>query len=213
MHAAAPALCSPPASRRGETDAADFFSDAAEFDATAAPLSLRALGLPTSCVDAYAKAGIRQVWQWQLDALALPGVLTGAKNLIFSTPTSSGKSLVAEIVSILSVKRSGKLALFVVPFVAIAEEKLAFFRKVLKGSGIRCEGYYGDVGPTRDSRLVLPRRDEHGRNCIAVCILEKADRLLLQLGAEDCLHELCVVVIDELHQIGLSRCAITLCRC
>jgi DNA polymerase theta len=60
----------------------------------------------------------------------LPGVLSGKKNLIYSTPTSSGKSLVAEVLSILSVKRTGKLTLFVVPFVSIAEEKLRYLRKV-----------------------------------------------------------------------------------
>jgi hypothetical protein len=75
--------------------------------------------------------------------------------------------------------------------------------QVVKGSGIRIAGFFADEGKTNsDSQLVLPPSDARGRNCIAVCIVEKADRLLLELAAQGRLSELDLVVVDELHHLG-----------
>lgn len=49
-----------------------------------------------------------------------------SKNLLFSSPTGSGKSLVAETITCVNVRCSKKKALFIQPYVASASE--TFFK-------------------------------------------------------------------------------------
>lgn len=56
----------------------------------------------------------------------MEGVLEGNSNILFSAPTSAGKSLVAELIMLSAMRRAKKKALFVLPFVSIASEKVLF---------------------------------------------------------------------------------------
>jgi hypothetical protein len=105
----------------------EFFVD--PIDDCSDPLSLEGLGLPPSCLQNYGSIGIQRLRPWQRECLNTTGVMEG-RNLVYCTPTSSGKSLVAEVVSILRVKKLSKIGLFVVPFVSLAEEKYSHFHKV-----------------------------------------------------------------------------------
>jgi ATP-dependent helicase YprA (DUF1998 family) len=51
-------------------------------------------GLSTSILMEYERFGISSIYNWQKECLALDGVLEGQKNLVYSAPTSAGKSLV-----------------------------------------------------------------------------------------------------------------------
>jgi len=53
-----------------------------------------------------------------------PAAVTG-RNLVYSAPTSGGKSLVAEVLLLRRVLRSSCPALLVLPYVAVCEEKAA----------------------------------------------------------------------------------------
>jgi hypothetical protein len=62
----------------------------------------------------YARRGITNFYDWQLECLNSPSLLNG-KNLIFSLPTSGGKTLVAEITLLRWAVLHQKKTLFVLP--------------------------------------------------------------------------------------------------
>lgn len=62
---------------------------------------------------------------WQKQCLSLPHVLAGG-NLLYCLPTSGGKTLVSEILILRQLLLNKKDALFIVPFVAIAQEKVVW---------------------------------------------------------------------------------------
>lgn len=66
------------------------------------------------------------------ECLSLEGVLAG-RNLVYSAPTSGGKSLVAEALAVRRLLQTGRTALVVLPYRALCEQKVAHFDRVLGG--------------------------------------------------------------------------------
>ena len=84
-------------------------------------------------------------------------------------------------------------ALFVVPFVAVAAEKVAQF-SFLFGNTVKVIGLYGGTG----------LNSEFDEADVAVCTIEKANGLMNHLieNEHEVLQNIGVVVIDEVHMIS-----------
>uniref|UniRef100_A0A8C5S062 DEAD/DEAH-box helicase domain-containing protein n=1 Tax=Laticauda laticaudata TaxID=8630 RepID=A0A8C5S062_LATLA len=79
-------------------------------------------GLPKAVLEKYHGLGIVRMFQWQAECLMADQVLEG-RNLVYSAPTSAGKTLVAELLILKRVLETQKKALFILPFISVAKEK------------------------------------------------------------------------------------------
>ncbi|XP_065732505.1 DNA polymerase theta [Phocoena phocoena] len=150
-------------------------------------------GLPTAVLEKYHSFGVKKMFEWQAECLLLGQVLEG-KNLVYSAPTSAGKTLVAELLILKRVLETRKKALFILPFVSVAKEKKYYFQSLFQEVGIKVDGYMGSTSPTgRFSSLD-----------IAVCTIERANGLINRLIEENKMDLLGMVVVDELHMLGDS---------
>lgn len=145
-------------------------------------------GLPEPLLQNFSQLGIRNIYPWQSSCLLGRGLLEGQKNLVYSAPTGGGKSLVADVLLLKRViEEPGKKAILVLPYVALVQEKLKWFRKIVHGvhkrlpqegtgpdsfngasrkrlwSEIRVAGFFGGS----KTRSTLSDVD------IAICVIEK----------------------------------------
>ncbi|XP_032977365.1 DNA polymerase theta [Rhinolophus ferrumequinum] len=151
-------------------------------------------GLPTAVLEKYHSFGVKKMFKWQAECLLLGQVLEG-KNLVYSAPTSAGKTLVAELLILKRVLEMRKKALFILPFVSVAKEKKYYLQSLFQEVGIKVDGYMGSTSPKgRFSSLD-----------IAVCTIERANGLINRLIEENKMDLLGTVVVDELHMLGDSH--------
>ncbi|XP_023420662.1 DNA polymerase theta isoform X2 [Cavia porcellus] len=148
-------------------------------------------GLPKAVQQKYHSFGVKQMFEWQAECLLLGQVLEG-KNLVYSAPTSAGKTLVAELLILKRVLETQKKALFILPFVSVAKEKKYYLQNLFQEVGIKVDGYMGSTSPTGHFSSLD----------IAVCTIERANGLINRLIEEDKMDLLGMVVVDELHMLG-----------
>uniref|UniRef100_A0A8C7EC43 DNA polymerase theta n=1 Tax=Nothoprocta perdicaria TaxID=30464 RepID=A0A8C7EC43_NOTPE len=157
-------------------------------------LLLASWGLPKAVLEKYHSLGVVQMFEWQAECLMLGQVLEG-KNLVYSAPTSAGKTLVAELLILKRVLETRKKALLILPFVSVAKEKKRYLQALFQEVGLQVEGYMGSISPAgRFSALD-----------VAVCTIEKANGLINRLIEEKQMDSLGMVVVDELHMLGDSH--------
>ncbi|XP_048459045.1 DNA polymerase theta [Rhincodon typus] len=151
-------------------------------------------GLPKSVLEKYQSMGVVSIFEWQAECLTQNHVLEG-RNLVYSAPTSAGKTLVAELLILKRVLENRKKALFILPFVSVAKEKMYYLQNLFQEAMVRVEGYMGSTSPAGGFSSLD----------IAVCTIEKANGLLNRIIEEDKMDQIGIVVVDELHMLGDSH--------
>lgn len=134
----------------------------------------------------YAGCGIKEMYQWQSDCLSIPGLLSGKRNVVYTAPTSAGKSLVADVLMIRKVVAQRKKAIIVLPYIAIVQEKTRFLKKVLGNMRVSVPRK-GPWDKTKSPKPVNIVGFHHGANTrigweeldIAICTIEKVCQYLL----------------------------------
>lgn len=170
--------------------------------------------LPPALVENFATLGVHAIYPWQSSCLMGSGVLSKSKNLVYTAPTGGGKSLVADVVMLRKVIRdASKKALFVLPYVALVQEKTKWLRRLVEGIG-RSESQNGQPSVFQPARSSITIASFYGgskskatwMDCdIAVCTIEKANMLINSAIEEGTIGELGIVVCDELHMLDDSH--------
>ncbi|RHW70854.1 DNA polymerase theta (helicase domain only) [Trypanosoma brucei equiperdum] len=156
--------------------------------------------LPVSVKDFYAtRRGIKKLYNWQHEVLMRDDIRAGG-SLVYSLPTSGGKTLVAEISLLRCLINRGQSCLFVLPFVSLAEEKTDAMIPLGDVLGFTVDGHYSTRG-----RFPLPVS-----KAVFVCTIEKANSLVNHMLEENTIGRIGTIVVDELHMLGETSRGATL---
>ncbi|KAM7364011.1 DNA polymerase theta isoform 2-T3 [Cochliomyia hominivorax] len=148
--------------------------------------------LPASVLKEYERKGVKKMFDWQIQCLSNPKVLFEHCNLVYSAPTSAGKTLVSEILLLKTVLERGKKVLLILPFISVVREKMFYLQDLLNASGYRVEGFFGGYTPPGGFDSIN----------VAICTIEKANSIVNKLLEQEKLNEIGTVIVDEVHLIS-----------
>uniref|UniRef100_A0A2S2R232 Helicase POLQ-like n=1 Tax=Sipha flava TaxID=143950 RepID=A0A2S2R232_9HEMI len=158
-------------------------------------------GLPSKVKHMFKKhKKITQLYDWQIECLNLEAV-KNRTNLIYALPTSGGKTLVAEILMLKELLISERNVLFILPYVALVQEKVQSLCPFGLNLEFNVEEYVGGKGKH-------PPIQRKRKSTLYVCTLERG------AGLVDCMladngqlggRSVGMIVVDELHLLGEQK--------
>ncbi|XP_053993551.1 uncharacterized protein LOC128884291 isoform X2 [Hylaeus volcanicus] len=191
---------------------------------------IRTLCLPEYITKVYNNTGVETLYTWQIRCLTIffQGKYEYDKlkqNLVYSSPTGSGKTLIAEIITLChfkhlfegtckasfkdnelaNVNNIRKIAIFVFPYVTILIEKKKYLEKLFK-KDIKVEVFHQksflSVTRTIETLTSSDWDTFPARFDIALCTIEKAHSLVFGLARMGVLCDyVTLLVVDELHLV------------
>jgi helicase len=153
--------------------------------------SLLGHDFPQALLDAWAGA-IPSLNQLQVDAINAFDLLEG-KNLVVSTPTSSGKTMVGELAGLKGVLERRR-AIFLLPLKALVNDKFRHFNQIYGAFGVRTIRATGDSTVDDIQPLMRGQYD--------ICLMTYEKFTALALGAPHILEQVGTVVVDEVQMIA-----------
>jgi len=151
-------------------------------------LRLDETGIPAELLDFFRDKGISELYPPQEEAIRA-GLLEG-KSLVVSSPTASGKTLLALLAAYVKTKQQNRKVVYLAPLRALASEKYSEFSEFSR-FGIRTTISTGDYDSTGESL---------GRSDIIVLTNERFDSVMRHRVSW--INSVGLFVADEVHLAG-----------
>lgn len=85
--------------------------------------------VPKRLQKSYAEQGVLKLFDWQRDCLTNAHFFAPYfENLVYTAPTSAGKTLVAEVIAACNILSTGRRALFINPYISSARERFFYLQ-------------------------------------------------------------------------------------